>query len=124
MSNILVLIRDAPTKLREILERAITNEPDMALIPEPAVPTQAPDCRSLSPDVVIVGASDSEPAERARALLEQWPGSHAFMITAGGHRVFRYKLLPQGVDLGEMSPSQVVEAIRSAIRTDGEPHAH
>jgi DNA-binding NarL/FixJ family response regulator len=118
MSNIRVLIRDAPTMLRDILEQAISREHDMEVIPEPVVPLQAPVERPSSPDVVVVGVGDAEPAERARGLLVRWPGSHVLMITARGHRVLRYELLPRGVDLGEMSPNQLVQAIRSAVRSE------
>ena len=31
---------------------------------------------------------------------------------------------PRGVDLGEMSPDQLVQAIRSAARPDRKPDAH
>ena len=120
MSSIRVLIRDAPTMLRDILEQVISNERDMEVIPEPVVPMQALVERPPSPDVVVVGRGDSEPAERARGLLARWPDSHVLMITARGDRVLRYELLPRGVDLGEMSPGQIVQAIRSAARSEDE----
>src|SRR5262245_19047577 len=112
MPNIRVLIREAPTMLRNILEQAIASEPDMEVIPEPVVPPPTEGQLRL-PDVVVVGMSHSEPAEGARALLAQWPQSHVLIITARGHRVLRYELLPRGVDLGEMSPVQLTDAIRA-----------
>jgi DNA-binding NarL/FixJ family response regulator len=123
MSNIRVLIRDAPTMLRDILEQAISSEPDMEVIPEPVVspPTEE---QLQSPDVVVVGMSDAQPAEGARALLDRWPHSHVLVITARGHRVLQYQLLPRGVDLGEMSPAQLAEAIRAAARPRRKPYAH
>lgn len=124
MSNIRVLIRDAPTMLRDILEHAISNEPDMEVIPEPVVSTPAEANQPPSPDVVVVGASDSDPAETARALLERWPESHVFVIAAGGHRVLLYELLPRGVDLGELSPQQAVHSFRSAFRAERKPHVY
>jgi len=124
MPNIRVLIQDAPTMMREILEQAISDEPHMELIPEPVVSTQAANSQPLPPDIVVVGVNDSEAAERARALLDRWPESHLLLITAGGRRVLKYELLPRGVDLGDMSPGQVVEAVRSAVRTERKPHVH
>ena len=108
--------------LRDILEQAISSEPDMEVIPEPVVfpPT---DEQLRSPDVVVV-MSDSEPAEGARALLTRWPHSHVLFITARGQRVLRYELLPRDVDLGEMSPAQLAEAIRAAVRPERKPYAH
>jgi DNA-binding NarL/FixJ family response regulator len=124
MSNIRVLIHIAPTMLRDILVQAISNQPDMEVIPEPVVSTQAPAAQELSPHVVVVGVSDIDPGEDARALLVRWPGSHVLIITARGHKVLRYELLPRGVDLGEMSPDQLVQAIRFAVRPERKPYAH
>jgi DNA-binding NarL/FixJ family response regulator len=122
MSNIRVLIRDAPTMLRDILAQAISSEPDMDVIPEPmAVPPT--DEQLGSPDVIVVGTSDAPPAEGARALLDRWPHSRVLIITARGHRVLRYELLPRGVDLGELSPAQLAEAIRAAVRPERKRHA-
>ena len=116
-----VLINDAPRMLRDILERAILNEPDMEVIGKPTMllPT---DDRQLPPDVVV-GMSDFQPTEGARVLLAQWPHSHVLIITERGHRVFRYELLPRGVDLGEMSPDQLVKTIRSLVHPERKPYA-
>jgi len=124
MPKIRVLIHDAPTMLRDILEQAISNQPDMEVILEPVLPDRAPDDEQVSPDVVVVDVSDSDPGEGARAMLFRWPGSHALMIAAHGHKVLRYELQPRGEDLGEMSPDQLVEAIRSAARPERKPYAH
>jgi DNA-binding NarL/FixJ family response regulator len=119
-SDIRVLIRDAPTMLRDILEQVISSERDMEVIPEPgpSPPTEMP---PGSPDVVVVCVSDDGHGEGARALLSRWPQSHVLMITSRGQRVFRYELLPQRVDLGEMSPSQLADAIRAAVRPERKP---
>ncbi len=108
--------------LREILEQAIAGEPDMEVIPEPVVAPPTED-QLRSPDVVVVGISGIEPAEGARALLARWPRSHVLIITARGHRVLRYELLPRSVDLGEMSPAQLAREIRAAARPERKPYA-
>jgi DNA-binding NarL/FixJ family response regulator len=123
MPKIRVLIHDAPTMLRDILEQAISTQPDMEVILEPVSPEHVPD-EQMSPDVVVVDVSDSDPGEGARALLFRWPSSHALMIAAHGHKVLKYELQPRGVDLGEMSPDQLVQAIRSAARPERKPYAH
>jgi DNA-binding NarL/FixJ family response regulator len=124
MPKIRVLIHDTPTMLRNILEQAISNQPDMEVILEPVSPEPPPDEQRVSPDVVVVDVSDSDPREGARALLHRWPSSHAVMIAANGHRILLYELQPRGVDLGEMSPDQLVQAIRSAARPERKPYAH
>ena len=109
--------------LRDILERAITNAPDMEAVLEPPGPTPEPVERQppsplspWSPDVVIVGVRESGPAEDASALLERWPGSQVLMITAHGRKAVMYRMVPQETDMGEISPDQLVEAIRSSVR--------
>lgn len=124
MPKIRVLIHDTPTMLRDILEQAISMQPDMEVILEPAATEPAPDDQQASPDVVVVDVSDSDPGEGARALLFRWPSSHALMIAAHGHKVLKYELEPRGVDLGEMSPDQLIQAIRSAARPERKPYAH
>jgi DNA-binding NarL/FixJ family response regulator len=114
MFNITVLILDAPQMLREILEQAISKEPDMRLMPESAA-SAVPSGETGAPDVVVVGGTAVEPGERARALLARWPRTRVLMITGGGHKVLQYELLPHGIDFGEMSPRQLVEAIRTAV---------
>jgi DNA-binding NarL/FixJ family response regulator len=124
MAKIRVLIHDAPTMLRDILEQAISNQPDMEVIGEPAAPVRAMDDDQVSPDVVVVDVSDSDPDEGAREWLFRWPSTHALMIAAHGHKVLKYELQPQGEDLGEMSPDQLIQAIRSAVRPERKPYAH
>lgn len=117
MRTIRVLIRDGPAMLRDILDRAIANAPDMETVPESPVPTEeAVGRQPPQPDVVIVGVRDSEPTEGASALLNRWPGSQVFMLTAHGRKAVMYRLVPHETDMGEMSPDQLVEAIRSCVR--------
>ena len=120
MRTIRVLIRDGPTMLRDILQRAISNAPDMEAVLEPPGSTQEPVDRQTpsprSPDVVIVGVRESGPAEDATALLERWPRSQVLMITAHGRKAVMYRMVPQETDMGEISPDQLVEAIRSSVR--------
>jgi DNA-binding NarL/FixJ family response regulator len=116
MPHIHVLVRNAPQMLRDILEQVISGEPDMDVIPEPA----RPDVRSSS-DLVVVDAGDDDAAERGRELLREWPLSRVLLIRARGQNVSMYELVPQGRDLGELSPRQLVEAIRSAVHRERTP---
>jgi DNA-binding NarL/FixJ family response regulator len=120
MPSIRVLIRDAPNILRDILEQAVSSEGDMELIPEPTAPFQPAVDQSLAPDVVIVGTNEPAADRGARALLTRWPRSRILMITEQGHRIVWHELQPRSVELGEMSPTQLVQVIRSAMRSEGE----
>jgi DNA-binding NarL/FixJ family response regulator len=123
MSNIRILIRDSSKMLQDILEQAISNEPDMNVIAEPDVPDLPIAHERLSPDVVVVGPGDSnsDVEDGARNLLARWPGSCVLMITARGHKVLMYELLPRRVDLGEISPTQLTQVIRSAVHQKHTP---
>jgi len=102
--------------LRDILERAIASAPDMEAVADSPVATQEPaDQLSPQPDVVIVGVRESEPAEGVSALLNRWPGSQVLMLTAHGRKAVMYQLVPQGTDMGEISPDQLVAAIRTCV---------
>jgi DNA-binding NarL/FixJ family response regulator len=119
MPNIRVLIRDAPKMLRDILAQAISGEPDMEVIAEPPVSTQALGRTPPWPDVLIVGAtSDGAPGDQVSDLLAEWPASRVLIISPRGHSVVMYELVPDARDLGELSPSQLVEAIRSAVHPE------
>ena len=103
--------------LRDILERAVASAPDMEAVAEPPVPAPEPAGQDPpQPDVVIVGVRDSGPTDGASALLNRWPGSQVFMLTAHGRKAVRYQLVSHATDMGEMSPDQLVEAIRSCVR--------
>ena len=117
MPNIRVLIRNAPKMLRDILEQAIVSQPDMEVIPEPV--TRPLPVEDVSPDVVVVDVNEADSGEGARALLSRWPDSHVLTIVARGHMVRKYELAPRRVDLGEMSPDQLIHAIRSAALAEG-----
>jgi DNA-binding NarL/FixJ family response regulator len=121
MANIRVLILDVPNILRDILAQVISSEVDMELIPAPVAP-QAAGGPPLAPDVVIAGASESEPGDAARALLARWPHSHMLMIAARGHQVLSCDMYLRITELGEVSPDQFVQAIRSAVRSESHPH--
>lgn len=104
--------------LTEILEEAITSQADMEVIARPPFGDRPPVEHPVPPDVVIVGGNDPQPAAGARALLTRWPRACVLMITARGHRVLMYQLLPRRTELGEMSPGELIQAIRSAVRAE------
>ena len=116
MRTIRVLIRDGPPMLRDILERAIAGAPDMDTVPELPEAAPEPADQPPQPDVVIVGVGEREPAEGVSALLNRWPRSQVLVLTAHGRKAVMYQLVPHGTDMGEISPDQLLEAIRACVR--------
>jgi hypothetical protein len=113
MSHIRVLIHGVPQMLRDILEQAISAEPDMEVVSRMPRPVPSVDA-APAPDAVVVGGNGRE-SGGAPALLFQWPRSRLLLISERGHNVSMYELVPRGHELGELSPSQLIEAIRSGV---------
>ena len=118
MPHIRVLIRDAPTMLREILEQAISGESDMEVVSESA---RHPGASDAVPDVVVIDVGDGDPAARGRAVLDRWPRSRVVTIRGRGQHVSMFELVLQGRELGDLSPGQLVETIRAAVHPQGTP---
>ena len=108
--------------LQDILVDSISTEPDMHLMRERSE-TAAPHAEGgATPDVVIVGAAGPGEAQNAGAMLSRWPLSRVLMVSISGARAALYELQPHRTELGEMSPRELVHAIRAACRDDGDPH--
>ena len=71
--------------------------------------------RATDPDVVIVGLHDDElPAACVEMLLEH-PRVKVLAIEERAGRARLYELRPEQVEIGEVSPDEVVDTIRAAI---------
>jgi DNA-binding NarL/FixJ family response regulator len=70
-------------------------------------------------DVVVLRESASSASEIYCELLYGRPRLKILAITADGHRGFLYDLQPRIVELGEMSSTTLVDAIRDASRAAG-----
>ena len=93
--------------LQQIVEAAISKQPDMELIREGVA-------ASAVPDVAIVGTTEPDNSSIANVLLTQWPRSRILMLAIGGHDAVMYELRLHKTRLGEVSPTRLVEAIRFA----------
>jgi hypothetical protein len=100
--------------VRDVFERAISLQADMELVQE-HVTIVAPDTPA-APDVVIVGATNRDDQRNVSRVLMRWPQSQVLMITIEGHQAAIYQLRPQRNDLGEMSPIELFNAIRSCVQ--------
>src|SRR6476660_986613 len=99
-----ILVIDMPEIMRRIIEDTIASEPDLQLL-EARPHAEA--------DVVIVGTPKSEEPDAAEAVLAQWPRSRVLMVAASGRHTVMYELRPFRTELGELSPADLVAAIRS-----------
>ncbi len=100
-----------PRILREIIEQAVADEPDMEIVEAGDVPLgQA--VESSMADFVIAGA-DYDFGEVARAL-DVRPRLRVLAVSGDGREAFLYELRPTRTPLGEVSPRRIVDAIRGA----------
>jgi len=71
--------------------------------------------RATEPDVVIVGLHDSRLPSPCLDLLLERPRVKVLGIEEQEGRAQLYELRPEQVELGEVSPEEVVHSIRAAV---------
>jgi hypothetical protein len=96
----------------------LATQPDVEL---------APDCHDLCElplvnatrhaDMVIVGAQEPENFALARALLRAWPRVKVLVVANEGCNAVMYRLRPHQVSLGELSPQELLAAIRAEAQS-------
>jgi DNA-binding NarL/FixJ family response regulator len=101
--------------LCDIISSTLRSQPDMDVVGEPCdgvdVITAA---RQTHADVVVIGLSDSElPADCAK-LFDLHRRIPVLGVAGDGRRAFLYELRPQRTPLGELSPQELVNAVRAA----------
>jgi len=92
--------------LRDIIETTLAAQHDIEVIR--SAPGGPP------PDVVVIGLNESETPETAEDLFGHYPYARVLGIASDGRRAYMHELRPHRVALGELSPDQLIEAIRQA----------
>lgn len=99
------MLGEMPQTLRAILEHALRAQEDIVLVhDEPRG----------SPDVLIIGDGAAEDREATRSLLQRWPQTRLLLVMEAGRRTVLYELRPHRTELGELSPQELVAAVRAA----------
>jgi hypothetical protein len=70
----------------------------------------------MPPDVVILGLTAEEDATLVPALFARWPRARVMTVMQQGDAASLYELQPNRLVLGEMSPSEIVQMLRDAVR--------
>jgi hypothetical protein len=109
-----VLLLNTPTLLGDLLAEAMMDQSDFTMIRERDF--TRPEHGIVAPDVVLVGRSSPDPEYAASILLARWPGSLAVTIADGGDGAVVYQLEPTKVAVGDLSPNELVLALRPMIR--------
>jgi DNA-binding NarL/FixJ family response regulator len=113
-----VLVRDVPQLVRDMVEHAIESQSDMVLLddrsrvrPSPGVALTPP----VAPDAVIVGTTAASRSHGVPAAWSEWPDVPVVLVTLDGRDAVLYELAIKTAALGEQSPSELVDVIRSAV---------
>jgi len=112
-SNIRVLLEDVPELVRDFLKQAISSQPDMELF-QGFVESVA--VEPAAPDVVVVATQRADDVQSVLRILARWPRSEVLMITVDGRQAALFQLTPHRTELREMSPAELTNAIRAAVR--------
>jgi len=113
LSPIRVLVRDVPPLVRDVLEHAFDGAPDMELIAENGAARRA--AGPVVPDAVIVAAEEASVIDIDR-FLAHWPKARVVVLRLDGRGAVLYELRLFGSRLGDLSPAELLDAIRAAVR--------
>ena len=98
-----------------MLERTIDEQPDMLLAGVAEREELLPATREAEPDFVVVGVEGDEPPDDCRRLLAEQRHVRVLGLEASAGTGFLYELRPEMSPLGEVSPDDVVAAIRDGV---------
>lgn len=111
-----ILLVDLSRLVGEMVERALVRTDDMGVVGRATADDDLLElARKTKPDVVIVGLHDSELPRPCLDLLLERPRVKVLGIEERGGRAQLYELRPEQVELGEVSPEEIVHSIRAAV---------
>jgi len=113
-----ILLLRLPRLVRDLLAERLGAEPDLEVVDAGEAPGDgaAAALARLEPDVVVVGlGADERPLVWAE-MLGRLPHLKLLALEERGRDVSLYELRPTRTRLGPLSPSDVVAAVRRALR--------
>jgi len=105
-----------PGMLGDIVRESIRGQPDMELVATVANLESVPEALGAAAvDVLIVGTDAPRATAPFRALLQARPGLKILAVAADGRDLVLHELRPRAEPFGEVSPTDLLEAIRAAV---------
>jgi len=117
IEQIRILLVDLSRLVGEMVERAVASQGDMVVVGRPTtVGELVQRAGETEPDVVIAGFHDSRlPAAYLELLLEH-PRMKVLGLQEHEGQAWLYELRPEQIEIGEVSPDDVVHTIREAAQ--------
>jgi DNA-binding NarL/FixJ family response regulator len=117
LEQLRIIVVDMPRLVRDLIERAIVAQPDMKLLGVLDSPREmVAAARVGRPDFVVVGLKDKLLPHECQQLLAEHPAVRLLGVEAVAGEAHLYELRPYREALGEVSPADIVSAIRGAAR--------
>jgi DNA-binding NarL/FixJ family response regulator len=114
-----ILLVEMPRMLSDIITDAVNHSSDLEVV------DVLPDRSSMSEvvtmkraDVVVLRLRNDElpdECEECRAVLNAHPRMKVLGVSADSHRTFLFELRPKLSAIGEVSPEELLDAIRAAL---------
>jgi hypothetical protein len=106
LGPIRIRMLEMPRLLRELIELAVRAQPDMELV----------DADSPPPDFVVCGVPSAQSPSAGRSLLAERARVRVLELDPDAGRASLYELHEHAHEIGEVSPAEIVDKIRSAAR--------
>jgi chemotaxis response regulator CheB len=117
IAQIRILVVDLPRLVRDMVEQAIAQQHDMAVVAHcVSFDDLLDEAKRSEPDIVIVGIEDRALPHVCLELMLEHQGVSVLGIDARSGRSWLYELRLEQVEIDEVSPADVVHSIRTAAR--------
>src|ERR1043166_162719 len=103
-----------PQMLRDILEHVIQLQYDCELLKDASRGFHRRQ-HAVSPDVIILGLHDDDDETLVPGLFARWPTTQVITVMQADDGATVYELRPSRRPLGNVSPSELIDALRAMV---------
>lgn len=105
-----------PGMLGDIVRETIRGQPDMEIVATvPNLESVDEAMRTTAIEVLVVGTDAPRATAPFRSLLQARPGLKILAVASDGGDLVLHELRPRAEPLGEVSPTDLLQAIRAAV---------
>jgi len=116
------VLADLTQLVADMIERSIESADDMVVVGRARSLTALPEIvSSTAADVVVAGLGAPGLESACREVLFEHPHAMVLGVVEDLGRTYLYLLRPEEIDLGELSPGEMVQAIRNTALGSAAP---